>query len=156
MVKTIGAWLLVMLLLAAVFSFRDRSLVAGQAPAFNATVFNDKTGPRDGPSLIYFWASWCGICKAIQGTMQTVLQQYPGVTVALKSGDEQAVRRYLRSAQLDWPFVLDQQGAIAERFGVAGVPTIFILDGNGKIRFTAVGYSSIWGLRFRLWLAGFD
>ena len=140
-------------------SFRDKSLVSGFAPVISAPVFNQKDAQKDsakGPSLVYFWASWCGICKSIQGTMQTILDQYPGITVAMKSGNEQAVKQYLRSASLDWPYVVDQQGQISSEYGIKGVPTIFILDGDGNIRFTAVGYSSVWGLKLRLWLAGFD
>jgi len=36
---------------------------------------------------------------------------------------------------------------------VKGVPTSYIIDGNGNIRFTEVGLTSGWGLRARLWWA---
>ncbi len=157
--KILAGLLLVVVAFVMVQSFRERSLVSGQPPAIIAKVFNqnkllDVSGKS--PSLIYFWASWCGICKSIQGTMQTLLQQYPGITVAMQSGNEQNVRQYLRAQKLDWPFVVDEQGQISDEYGVPGVPAIFILDGNGQIRYTAVGYSSIWGLKLRLWLADFE
>ncbi len=159
MVKNVLTGLLLVAVLVLVLSFRDRSLVSGQAPVIAAKVFNQNKlhdVNAKSPSLIYFWATWCGICKSIQGAMQTVLQQYPGITVAMKSGNEQNIRQYLRAQSLDWPYVVDEQGQISDEYGVVGVPTIFILDGNGEIRFTAVGYSSTWGLKLRLWLAGFE
>lgn len=153
------AGLLLLLVLVLVQSFQGRSLVSGQAPEITANVFyQNKLQDVNvkGPSLIYFWATWCGICKSIQGTMQTILQKHPGFTVAMKSGDEDNIRQYLRAQSLSWPFVVDEQGQVSAEYGVPGVPTIFILDGNGKIRYTAVGYSSVWGLELRLWLAGFE
>ena len=149
MSKKIWVWLLLLVVLVLVQSVRDQSLVTGQAPVISAQVFNQKNIQKTdakGPNLIYFWASWCGICKTIQGTMQGILLQYPSITVAMKSGNEQVVRQYLQAESLDWPFVVDPQGLISAEFGVSGVPTIFILDRNGNIRFTAVGYSSSWGL----------
>ena len=50
--------------------------------------------------------------------------------------------------------VLDEDGAISKRYGLRGVPAVFVLDGSGKIRFSSVGYTSELGIRIRLWLAG--
>ncbi|MGE0082668.1 MAG: protein disulfide oxidoreductase, partial [Thiohalomonadaceae bacterium] len=43
--------------------------------------------------------------------------------------------------------------ALAARYGVRAVPTTFIIDGAGRIRFREVGYTTGPGLRLRLWLA---
>ena len=48
---------------------------------------------------------------------------------------------------------MDEDGKLATQFGVHGVPTSYILDAKGKIRFREVGLTSSWGLRLRLWLA---
>jgi hypothetical protein len=37
---------------------------------------------------------------------------------------------------------------------VRGVPASFVLDGDGRIRFASVGYTTGVGLRGRLWAAG--
>ena len=52
-----------------------------------------------------------------------------------------------------WPTIVDQDSRLADLFGVKGVPTSYIIDGNGNIRFTEVGLTSGWGLRLRLWWA---
>lgn len=108
-----------------------------------------------GPGVIYFWAEWCGICAMMQTPVNAVLKEFPGVTVALKSGDADEVKDYLDKNTLDWPTVNDEDGKIGERYGIKGVPAVFILNREGEIAFTSVGYSTEWGLRFRLWLASF-
>jgi alkyl hydroperoxide reductase subunit AhpC len=53
----------------------------------------------------------------------------------------------------NWVTIVDNDGELARQYGVIGVPTSYILDSEGSIRFSEVGMSSAWGLRFRLWLA---
>jgi thiol-disulfide isomerase/thioredoxin len=137
----------------------NRDLVEGVPPKVHGAVINNKVpweGAIEGPGVIYFWASWCGICQSIQGTMSDVLAQTPGMTVAVKSGSNEDVQKYLKKSELDWPVVNDADGAIGDAFGIRGVPTIFVMGPSGKIKFTAVGYTSALGLQLRLWLAGFE
>lgn len=136
----------------------DRDMATGKPPPLSElTLSGEPVASRigDGPGIIYFWAQWCGLCAMMQESASQVLKDYPGVTVALKSGKEGTVKRYLDEQGLDWPVVNDADGAIGERYGVRGVPAVFILNPEGDIVFTSVGYSSEIGLRIRLWLAGF-
>jgi thioredoxin-related protein len=48
----------------------------------------------------------------------------------------------------------DPDGALAAAWGVRGVPTFFVVDSQGMIRFREVGYTTGLGLRWRLWLVG--
>ena len=52
------------------------------------------------------------------------------------------------------PVLMDQDGKLARRWGVNGVPATFIVDRAGKIVHASKGYSTEVGLRIRLWLAG--
>jgi hypothetical protein len=36
---------------------------------------------------------------------------------------------------------------------VSGVPSHFVVDSAGNVRFRVVGYTTTWGLRARLWWA---
>ncbi|MFK5950965.1 MAG: protein disulfide oxidoreductase [Methylococcales bacterium] len=105
-----------------------------------------------GPAIIYFWASWCGICKMMQQPISQVLTDYPIVTVAVKSGNKQAVQNYLTKKRLNWNVVNDPLGSIAEKYQTRGVPSIFFLNKQGEIALTTTGYTSEIGLRLRLWL----
>lgn len=105
------------------------------------------------PGLIYFWASWCGICGAMQRNISGIARDYPVITVAMQSGGADEVARYQGEQDFHPPTLLDEQGNIAHRYGVRGVPVIFVLDPKGDIRFASTGYQTEWGTRLRLWLA---
>jgi thioredoxin-related protein len=76
------------------------------------------------------------------------------VTVALNSGDDNEVTEYMQEQGLAWSVINDDNGSLANRYGVKGVPALFIFNKQGQIVFTSVGYSTEFGLRLRLWLAG--
>lgn len=135
-----------------------RSLVAGTPPAIHTTALDGKTldiPNRNGrPSVIYFWASWCHICKAMQNSIRSLARDTALVSVALLSGDESEVREYVKQEGFDVPVILDERGDIGKEYGIRGVPVVFILGPDGDVRFSAIGYTSELGLRVRLWLAG--
>jgi len=66
------------------------------------------------------------------------------------------VSQYMRENGLDFPVLLDESGLLSVAWGVRGVPSSFIIDADGQIRHLAVGYTTELGLRFRLWLAGWQ
>ena len=112
------------------------------------------TDNRNGPLLIYFWASWCGICGLERGTVDSIAHDWPVLTVAMQSGGPQDIRAYLERHGLDWKVVADPDGRLAARFGLRGVPAFFVLDPSGRIVLHESGYTTEAGLRLRLWLAG--
>ena len=105
------------------------------------------------PALIYFWASWCGICKAMQGTVAGLAAELPVITVATQSGGRAEVANNQQQSHFMVPTLLDEDGELAMNYGLRGVPAFFILGRDGEIRFATTGLTSIWGLRLRLWLA---
>ena len=132
-------------------------LVTGQPPLINQTTLsgqNPMSMLGKGPTLLYFWAEWCGVCRRMQSNVAAVSNDMPIVTVAERSGNGEQVSDYLAKNQLNWPVVNDPDGAIGRQYGVQAVPALFFINSKGKIVFTSVGYTSEWGLRGRLWLAG--
>ncbi len=132
-------------------------LVTGHPPEIKITTLTGNPAMQNlkqGPALIYFWAEWCGICRTMQSNVSSVLTDYPGLTVAVRSGNQQQITTYLQQQQLNWPVVNDSDGAISQNYGSRSVPALFFLNKQGQIVFTSIGYTSEWGLRFRLWLAG--
>ena len=134
----------------------SNGLVTGEPPAFSARTLQDKDPMfqiKQGPALVYFWAEWCGICRSMQSNINTVLHDYPGITIAIRSGDDTRIRSYLADNQLNWPTINDRDGKIAQRYGARAVPAVLIVGANGDIVFATAGYSSEIGLRMRLQLA---
>jgi thiol-disulfide isomerase/thioredoxin len=103
---------------------------------------------------VYFWADWCPICKAQEGSVDAVQRDWPVLTVAMQSGNAAAVANFLHRRGLAWPTVIDADGAIARRFGVRGVPTLVVVGPDGEMRSVMVGYTTEAGMRLRLWWAG--
>ena len=103
--------------------------------------------------LLHFWATWCPICELQKGSVQAISEDYPVITIASWSEGRTAVKSYMQEHQLTFPTVLDNNGALAQKFGLKGVPASFILDPEGEIKFAETGYSTEIGLRLRLWLS---
>ncbi len=161
----LGPWqrrLLFVLLLAVVYFaaqlYTQRHLVTGTVPVFSAVTLNgqiiDQNSWQDKPVLLHFWATWCPICKLEQGTINSLAKEYRVITVAMNSGGPASVAQYLHKNDLTFPVIVDPDGDLARLFGVSGVPTGFVIDTAGQVRFKEIGLTSGWGWRVRLWLAG--
>jgi thiol-disulfide isomerase/thioredoxin len=151
--------MVLLIALAAVHFIANRNLVSGKMPQIEATTISDIIATEQimsGPGIIYFWAGWCGICRAMQDTVDDILNEYPGLTIAIQSGDSNAVQQYMAKQAIAWPTIADTTGRIGEKFGIRGVPAIFIYDKYGQIKFSTSGYSSAIGIEIRLWLAGLE
>lgn len=105
------------------------------------------------PVLLYFWAGWCPICKTVAGSVDAIARDWPVLTVAMQSGAEERVAKFLDEHQRGWPTIVDEDGQITARYRFRGVPAFAVVDAAGDIRFVETGYTSEIGLRLRLWWA---
>jgi len=105
---------------------------------------------KNRPVMIHFWATWCPACRMEAANIERLSHTYEVVTVAVNSGDESALKSYLKKRGLTFRVVNDATGEIAERFGVKAFPTTFIYDRKGMVAFTEVGYTTTAGLMARM------
>lgn len=165
-------WLLEAALILAVILgaqyWQARGLPEGAAPPL-AGVLTDGTiarldAPREqasvagetangAPTLVAFWATWCPVCSAEEGNIVAVAKDHRVISVAMQSGDAATVTKHLKERGIDLPALVDVDGRHAQNWRVRGVPTHFVVDGAGNIRFRVVGYATTWGLKARLWWA---
>ncbi|HMT94112.1 protein disulfide oxidoreductase [uncultured Thiothrix sp.] len=149
---------IVLVLIFGVRAWQQRTLIVGEAPAFNEIDLQGQevslAAYRGKPMLLHFWASWCPICEMEQGSINSVIKAgWPLITVAYSSGEAEEVKRYMeRKGISDWITIVDNDGELARQYGVVGVPTSYVLDSEGSISFREVGASTSWGLRLRLWV----
>lgn len=153
------AWLLLALL--AVHAWQTRHVPSGPAPGFSAPAVAAPNGTTVSlaqwraahpgqPVALNFWAEWCPVCKLEQGNVSRVARHWPVLTVALRSGDAPAVQRELARRGLAWDAVADPHGEIAAAYGVSAVPAFIVIDADGRISTSSVGYTTTPGLWLRL------
>jgi hypothetical protein len=102
---------------------------------------------------LYVWADWCPICKTIQGTVNSLTQDQPVITIAMQSGPPGKVARHLASRGLAWHTVVDPRSVIPGALGFGAVPAFAVITPQGELRWPTVGLTSGWGMRLRLLLA---
>ena len=150
-----------LVILAVIFGaqyWQTRGLPAGAAPVLAGTLLDGRPASLDDalkaaggkPVLVAFWATWCPVCKAEDGNIESIARDHAVLSVAMQSED---VARHMRTRGLSFPTIDDPEGMIASAWKVNGVPAHFVIDGAGKVRFRTIGYATEWGLRARLWWA---
>ncbi|TFU42801.1 protein disulfide oxidoreductase [Neisseria sp. WF04] len=104
-------------------------------------------------AAVYFWGSWCGICKHTSPAVQRLHEAgIPVLGVAMHSGSAQEVAAYMQENGLSFDTVNDPQGRISRRWQVAVTPTVVLVK-NGRMIHSTTGIGSYWGLRGRIWMA---
>lgn len=106
---------------------------------------------KDKIVILDFWATWCGPCLASMPGMQKVQQKYkdnPKVKflfIDTLEDDEDylsKVKKLIIDKKYDdLTVLLDVDSKLVAKYKVEGIPTKFVIDSNGKIRFKSVGYS---------------
>jgi len=155
--KRLGHLLLILAIFIGLHWWPSRSLVGGDAPALVGPLANggrfDLGEPRDRPLLVYFWATWCPMCRFGDDTIDALAKDFRVVTVAIQSGGIAEIMGHMQRESLSFPVIPDPYGQLATAWGVSGVPANFVLDGDNRIRFVTIGYTTGIGLRGRLWVA---
>jgi peroxiredoxin len=154
----------VLIILAVFLAIRvyltQGSIKSGPAPEFGGVLLDGSSFQlqdlKGKPALIHFWATWCKICALNDGAIDDLAKDLPVITVAMESGGKNSIRKEMEQRDLSFPVFVDELGKLANLYRVKGVPTNYIIDAKGNIRFVEVGYTSGLGLRIRMWLASFD
>jgi peroxiredoxin len=95
--------------------------------------------------MVNFWATYCGPCIKEIPSMQRLREKLAGMPfeiLAIDMAEEQAdVAAFLQRHKIEanFPILLDSEGTVIEQWMISAVPTTFILDPQGKIRYALYG-----------------
>jgi thiol-disulfide isomerase/thioredoxin len=92
------------------------------------------------PVLVHYWATWCEPCKVDIAQIKELYTKYGPkkfavVGIALDT-DKAQLAKYLGQKPIPWPQLHEAgglDGRLAEELGVLTLPTMFLLDAEGKV-----------------------
>jgi len=93
--------------------------------------------------FVHFWASWCGPCRREMPTIQTMAAAIKDTSLEIvlvnTAETDEEVFTFLGIVAPDLESLMDHDGLITERWQPRGLPSSFLVDPSGKLRYVALG-----------------
>ena len=94
--------------------------------------------------MINFWATWCGPCRMEMPLLEQLHAKYEPLGFTLLGvnieRDSAAATAWLKGVPVTFPILFDTRNAVAEQFGVMGMPSSVFVDREGRVRYVHRGY----------------
>ena len=111
----------------------------------------DNIAPTAGqPTLLYFFAPWCSVCRLSINNLEYVNADDANVyVIALDYDDANEVQAFVDEVGLELPVHMGHE-SLKQMFQIRAYPSYFVLDENFIVRDRTLGYSTALGLKARL------
>lgn len=145
----VGAWMAAAVFAGLVAANSATALDAGaRMPEIGLKDLHGKTVDRASLAgkvvIVDFWASWCGPCKEEMPVLSRLYAKHAssGLVVVGVSVDEEAanVQSFLTKMKVNFPIVHDQKHTVAERFAPPKMPSSYVIDRRGVVRYVHGGF----------------
>jgi len=111
------------------------------APDFSLTDIQGKTfklsSQKGNPVVIFFGTTWCPSCRSEMPLYKTLYDKYASrglkfLYININESSER-VAHYTKQNTFPYLVLLDLDGGVANDYSIVGVPTLILLDKEGKI-----------------------
>ncbi len=150
--KNIAAILFTFFFLISSFAVDSGYSIGNQPPDFKLkTVGGNNTVNlgqfRGKPIVLVYWATWCGPCRKEIPALKELYAKYSPkgvqfVSVAIGYRQtEDDVAKFAAAQQLPYTILWDKDNKVSEEWSVRSIPTNFVIDLDGVIRYRSYGIS---------------
>ncbi len=124
-------------------------MVGAVAPAAALSTLDGKAANLSqhvgkGPVVMYFWATWCPVCKELTPSLTALAGKYAGkvtfVNVAVSVNQSPALaQRYATAHKMVGVQYYDTKGEATGEYDVPATSYVVVIDKAGKVVYTGVG-----------------
>lgn len=90
-------------------------------------------------TVLNFWATWCSPCVEEIPSLNRFKNKMSGLPVELISinyaEDSQTIIDFMNKVNVEFPVLLDKNGAFAKQWQVITYPSTFVIDKSGQIKY---------------------
>jgi cytochrome c biogenesis protein CcmG/thiol:disulfide interchange protein DsbE len=95
-------------------------------------------------TIVDFWATWCEPCKKSFPKLEVLSAKYKGdglVVIGISEDDESAgIAAFASDSGARFPLIWDENKSIASQWQPKSMPTTFVVDRKGTVRFVHLGF----------------